>query len=61
MNLYLGIFLFALAVFALSWMSTFGASMIADFILDRQYGEQGSTCEKRRVENSRVLAMHLGA
>ena len=61
MNMFLGITLFALAVFALSWMSTFGASMIADFFLDRQYGKQGSTCDKRRVENSRAIAMHLGA
>ena len=61
MNMFLGITLFALAVFTLSWISTFGASMIADFFLDRQYGKQGSTGEKRRVENSRVLAMHLGA
>lgn len=61
MNMFLGITLFALAVFALSWISTFGASMFFDFILDRQYGKQGSTCEKRRVENSRAVAMHLGA
>jgi hypothetical protein len=61
MNIFLGIALFALAVFALSWMSTFGAAMLTDFILDRQYGKQGSTCKNRRVENSRAIAMHLGA
>ena len=61
MNLYLGILLFALAVFTLSWLSTFGAAMLFDWILDRQYGEQGSTGEKRRVENSRAIAMHLEA
>lgn len=60
MNVYLGVTLFAVAVFTLSWMSTFGASMLADFILDRQYGEQGSTCEKRRIENSLAIARHLG-
>ena len=61
MNLYLGILLFALAVFTLSWLSTFGAAMLSDWILDRQYGKQGSTGEQRRVENSRAIAMHLEA
>jgi hypothetical protein len=33
--------------------------MLSDWILDRQYGEQGSTGFKRRTENGRAIADHL--
>jgi hypothetical protein len=59
MNVYTGVSLFALIVAILSWLSTFGAAMLSDWILDRQYGEQGSTGFKRRTENGRAIAAHL--
>lgn len=59
MNVYTGVSLFALIVFALSWISTFGVSMLADKYYDIQYGEQGSTGFKRRTENGRAIAAHL--
>lgn len=59
MNIYTGVSLFALIVFALSWISTFGVSMLADKYYDIQYGEQGSTGHERRIDNGRAIAAHL--